>query len=147
MYNNDDKELKEMLIVIADDDPDDITFVVDALKDNKINCKVIAVKNGLELVNLLLRRGDERLQDYTPDLIILDINMHVLNGLEALEVVRSHKELQDLPVYILSTSVRPDHLEKANQLGAKKYYKKPPQYADLRALIKEVCEDALQQSD
>ncbi len=137
------KEPKEMLIVIADDDPDDICFVVDALRDNNIKCKVISVQNGVELLDLLLKRCDDRLKDYTPDLIILDINMHVLNGLEALEQIRSHKTLQNLPVYILSTSVRPDHVDKANELGAKKYFRKPPQYADLRALIKEVCDEVL----
>lgn len=132
-----------MLIVIADDDPDDISLVIEALHDNQIHAKVIYVKNGQELLDLLLQRGDNRMQGMRPDLIILDINMHVMDGLAALEAIRSEEQLRLLPIYILSTTIRPDYLQKAQSLGIRNYYQKPAEYTSLKAIVKQLCLDVL----
>jgi CheY-like chemotaxis protein len=133
----------ELLIIIADDDPDDIDFLIAALKDIGTKSHVIYVKNGMELLNLLLQQGDTRLSGLNPDFIILDVNMHIMDGLTALETISQHPELRKLPVYVLSTSVHPEYIERANRLGAKKYYEKPSNFQDLKLLMQEMTHNCL----
>jgi len=118
-------------IVIADDDPDDHYLVKQALNELDSTTETTSVYNGLQLLDLLLRRGTYKNMNELPDVILLDINMPLLDGFEALKEIRKHRELSTIPVYIMSTSQSNEDRRKAIELGATGYYQKPANFKNL----------------
>src|SRR5687767_6089268 len=96
---------KSFLIVIADDDLDDQYIIQQAIKETMIPHHILLVKNGLELIDLLQKRGayQETALD-KPDMIIMDLNMPLLDGYGVLKQIKADDNLKDIPVYVLSTS-------------------------------------------
>ena len=125
-------------IIIADDDKDDQFICREALKRTRVTHNVQAVYNGAQLLDLLGSRTDAAVPAERPDFIILDINMPVVDGLSALQKIRSHAELKDIPVFVLSTTDRPDHVKKARQLGVQKYYRKPNRMDGFEKIMNEI---------
>jgi two-component system, response regulator len=130
-------------IVIADDDADDQFLIQKAIKEVNSEYRYETVANGLQLMELLLRKGRyENAPVFKPDIILLDINMPILDGFSALEQIRSHEKLKNIPTYILSTSRSEIDVFKSNKLGANAFYSKPNQFSQLKNIIVEICENA-----
>lgn len=127
-------ESKTYSILVAEDDQEDKELVISAIKDSQIKCQVNLVSDGVELLHYLQSSKQK------PDVILLDINMPKIDGLVALKQIKEDKELQNIPVYILSVSNSDEHRRKAKELGASKYYLKTPRYKELIDIIKEVCQ-------
>jgi CheY-like chemotaxis protein len=77
----------------------------------------------------------------TPDLIMLDINMPLINGIETLERLRSQLTTKDIPVLMISTSQNKDDIEKSYELGANAYLSKPFDYTELRATLNRILSE------
>lgn len=126
-------------MIMVDDDPDDHFLFKEALGKINIRCQMTSVYNGLELIELLLKKESP---DYSkpayPDFIILDINMPVLNGFDTLEKIKSYKELNKIPVYIMSTSQNEEQVKQSTELGASGYYSKPNKLLKLQEIIAEI---------
>lgn len=137
-----DSNNSTLTIVMADDDADDHFFFREALNQTRVRCNFFSVFNGVELLDLLLHRG--KFADHeviSPSCIILDMNMPVLDGLEALAQIKKHEKLRNIPVYVFSTSRSPEDIKKVNDLGASKFYTKPPHYDKLKEVIEEIISD------
>lgn len=106
-----------MHIFIADDDPDDILFLKEAFKEISKNIKITSAKNGQELLKFV--------QLVIPNLIVLDINMPCMDGLDCLEELRRSKRLDHVPIIMYSTGIREEHIDRSYALGASRYIKKP----------------------
>jgi CheY-like chemotaxis protein len=132
-----DKEY--LTIVIADDDADDRNVLRSAFQDAHIAHKLIEVVNGLELVDLLENRGINIISEKEPDFVILDLNMPLVNGFEALKHIKSNLNLKNIPVYVLSTSGATSSREIAMDLGAAGYYKKADAYSEMVIIVSDVC--------
>ena len=70
-----------------------------------------------------------------PDVIVLDVNMPVMNGIEVLSKIKKNKVTSSIPVIMFSTSAHQDHIDKSLSLGALKYVAKPFSIGDLRKFI------------
>jgi CheY-like chemotaxis protein len=135
---------KELVtVVLADDDEDDREFILEALIDLKINYKLITVVDGAELMNLLTSRGSNQITEDEPDFVLLDINMPKVDGITALRQIKQNEKLRNIPIYILSTSNKPEFLKKAHDLGVTRYYKKSGSYQELKDLLLEICSEYL----
>src|SRR5690554_5967749 len=88
-------------ILIAEDDPDDQLMLQDAFEETCKHCQLRFVSDGVELMGLLL---DEVNAVPLPDLLLLDLNMPLKDGRQALVEIRSEPALQQLPTVILTTS-------------------------------------------
>ena len=131
-----------LTIVMADDDADDHFFFQEALNQTGARYNFFSVFNGVELLDLLLHRGKfANDAAVTPDCIILDMNMPVLDGLKALGHIKNHENLRKIPVYVFSTTRSPEDIKKVNDLGAAKFYTKPPHYEKLKEVIEEILRD------
>lgn len=130
---------KKFQIIVADDDLDDQEMIKLAFNNTDADFDVIPVYNGLQLMDFLLQRASYKNVIEHPDLIILDLNMPVMDGFEVLEKLHDHKEIKNLPVYILSTSWQDRDKEKAVRLGARGFYTKPVSVRDLKRIFEEVC--------
>jgi CheY-like chemotaxis protein len=117
------------VVLVAEDDEDDCLFISEALKGAASNIELLFLKTGLDLINFL-REGQIR-----PDLILLDLNMPVMGGKEALVEIQSDQTLRDLPVVILTTSSEDEDRRFCLDRGAKAFFTKPAGLAQLSGLL------------
>lgn len=117
-------------IYLADDDSDDVEFFRDALSEVCGDVAFSTGKNGMELLKKLLYP-----ELPFPDIIFLDINMPLMNGLECLREIKSHLHLKDIPIVMYSTSASQITIEVAHKLGASLFVEKPTDLNDLKNLL------------
>jgi CheY-like chemotaxis protein len=122
-----------ILITLADDDEDDRLFFTDAFDELKINTVVNTVKNGRELINFL-----NQPETVLPNIIFLDLNMPILNGIDALKEIKQNERYKDIAIAIYSTSSSEEDIENTFVLGANIYIKKPSNFNDLKKILSDV---------
>jgi CheY-like chemotaxis protein len=132
-------------IVMADDDLDDQELMVKGLKDCKAKVEISAVYNGLQLMDYLLKRQAYRNIKETPDLILLDLNMQLMDGFEVLKEIKSHPELKNIPIYVITTSRSKNDREDAIKLGATGFYSKGSSSKDIRRIMGEICKECFEE--
>lgn len=114
------KQLALLNILVAEDDPDDAEMVIDAIKKSDYFGNAILVNNGEELVEYLNSH-----KNCLPDVILTDLNMPKKSGFEALEEISKNDKLNEIPVFVYSTSANPVTEEKCKALGVKCFLIKP----------------------
>jgi len=119
-----------ILITLADDDEDDRLFFIDAFEELKINTIVNTFNNGKELLNYL-NHSDTVL----PNIIFLDLNMPILNGIECLKEIKLNDKFKDIVIAIYSTSASDQDVEDTFVLGANIYIKKPSNFDNLKKIL------------
>ncbi|AXB57584.1 response regulator [Flavobacterium fluviale] len=107
-------------IIIAEDDIDDADVITETFTKNPNFSKVSLVANGEELLNYLKNTENEN-----PDVILTDINMPLIDGIEALQEILNTNELKNIPCFVYSTSINPSYKEKCDHMGVKAYLIKP----------------------
>jgi CheY-like chemotaxis protein len=130
-------------ILIADDDEDDHFLLADSFRiHNSTQVHITSVKNGVELMSKLettAQRGEA-----LPDGIILDINMPMMDGMEALKKIKADTRLRRIPVYMVTTLRNMDKLEECLESGAANFFTKPNHTREYEKIVKEIMEGALQ---
>jgi CheY-like chemotaxis protein len=124
--------MTEWKILMADDDPDDIEIIQDAISEIHSPEIIRFAANGEEVLNILHALPGRS----NPCLIILDLNMPKLNGTQTLKVLKSHQQFKNIPVIIYSTSINPVEKEKCLRLGAHSYVTKPVSYNESIETVK-----------
>ena len=113
-------------ILLAEDSPADAEMAVDALRDARLANPIVHVEDGVETMDYLLRRGAfANREEGLPAVLLLDIKMPRMDGLEVLRQIREHEELKRLPVVILSSSREESDLARSWDLGVNAYVVKP----------------------
>ncbi len=126
-------------ILLVEDNEGDILLTTETLKDQKIIKDIHVVKNGYEAINFLLKR-DAFINSPTPHLVLLDINLPKLNGQEVLKLIRSYKQIRDIPVVMLSTSSSPEDVLESLKNEASCYITKPLDFDDFVKKISFITE-------
>lgn len=113
-------------ILLAEDSAADAEMAVDALREANLANPIVHVEDGVEAMDYLLRRGAfaDRAEGL-PAVLLLDIKMPRMDGLEVLQQIRSHDKLKTLPVVILSSSREESDLARSWDLGVNAYVVKP----------------------
>jgi CheY-like chemotaxis protein len=109
-------------ILIADDDQEDRYLLDIAFKEIASTEDIRMVENGVQVMDYLNSISEDR---FLPALIVLDLNMPVLSGIETLARLKSNNRFKDIPVIIHSTSVYEVEKEKCLKIGAADFIKKP----------------------
>ena len=122
-----------IIITLADDDEDDRLFFTDAFDELKINTVVNTVNNGRELLQFL-----NHPETVLPNIIFLDLNMPILNGIESLKEIKKNDRFKDIAIAIYSTSPSEHDIENTFVLGANIYIKKPSSFVDLKKILSDV---------
>lgn len=122
-----------LIITLADDDEDDRLFFTDAFEELKINTVVNTVNNGKELLNFL-----NHPETVLPNIVFLDLNMPILNGIDCLKEIKSNDKFKDIAIAIYSTSSSDQDVEDTFVLGANIYIKKPSNFNDLKKTLSDV---------
>lgn len=116
-------------LLLADDDADDWFLFHEALEQIPVDTKLRTASNGSQLMTMLLK------PTHHTDVLFLDLNMPLKNGLDCLKEIRANKVLRKLPVVIFSTSVAEKILGDLYALGAILYIKKPNSLSELKTVL------------
>ncbi|MBT5307561.1 MAG: response regulator [Candidatus Scalindua sp.] len=115
---------KSVRILLVEDNAGDLRLTQEAFKDGKLCNNLMAVKDGVEAMSYLRREG--RYSDAVrPDIILLDLNLPKKSGQEVLEEIKTDKELERIPVIILTTSKSEEDIRAMYDLHADAYINKP----------------------
>ena len=117
-------------ILLAEDNPNDIELTLLAFENHHLVNRIEVVRDGAEALDYLFRRGDyvQRSVDSDPKLILLDIKMPKVDGLEVLRQIKADTRTQMIPVVMLSSSRSESDVESAYRLGANSYIPKPVEF-------------------
>jgi len=124
------KKESSIKILMADDDADDRLFAQEAFMEGKLVDSLDFVENGIELIAYLRKEGKYK-NALTPDIVLLDINMPKMNGLEALKIIKNDSQLKQIPVIMLTTSSADTDITYAYNNGSNSYISKPVTFSDL----------------
>lgn len=125
-------------ILIADDDQDDCLLTREAFRECKIANRLHFVHDGEALIDYLKRRPpyDDEQKFPMPGLILLDLNMPLKDGREALMEIKADKVLRAIPVVILTTSSAEEDILVSYDLGVNSFITKPVSYSGLIEVIR-----------
>ncbi|MCX6163182.1 MAG: response regulator [Ignavibacteriae bacterium] len=124
-------------ILIVDDSPNDVLLAIKTLKKNNLANEIDVAKDGEEALDYLYKRGkyDGR-ENVNPAVIVMDIKMPKVNGIEVLKDIRSNPEFKLIPVIMLTSSGEQKDLVESYKLGANAYVVKPVDIAQFMEAIK-----------
>jgi two-component system, response regulator len=126
------------LILLVEDNPDDVELTLRALKKIRIPVEVIVVRHGAEALDFLFATGaySGRNPDVLPDLVLLDLKLPKVDGLEVLRRVRSAPRTRLLPVVVLTLSNEEQDVTEAYRLGVNSYVRKPVDFDRFTDLLR-----------
>lgn len=130
-------DLKRILLV--EDDPMDMELALTALEDKKLANEVMVVHDGEEALNFLYSRSSFRMRaPGNPILILLDLKLPKVDGLEVLKQIKSDENLRMIPVVMLTSSREEQDVVDSYKLGVNAYVVKPIDFQDFLNAVKEI---------
>lgn len=119
--------MSEQVILLVEDNPDDVLLAVRAFKKHSLVDEIVVTRDGVEALEYLHCEGEykNRNSSEQPNIVILDLNLPRLNGLEVLREIRSDKRTNLLPVIMLTSSVEESDVLNCYGSGANSYIHKP----------------------
>jgi two-component system response regulator len=117
-------------ILLVEDNPDDEALTLRALKKNKILNKVSVAHDGAEALEFLFTAGAD-----PPSLILLDLNLPKINGLEVLRRLRADERTQLIPVVVLTSSKLDEDIIASYRNGANGYVRKPVEFSEFAVAV------------
>ena len=126
-------------ILLVEDNPHDLELTLVALERSQLANDVIVMREGAEALDYLHRRGDHADRaDGNPAVLLLDLKLPKVDGLEVLKTVRDTPELRSIPVVMLTSSREEPDLVRAYELGVNAYVVKPVEFRDFVAAISDL---------
>lgn len=118
-------------ILLVEDNPNDVELTIEALKEHNLANAVDLARDGEEALDYLHRRGPfSSRPDKPPVVILLDLKLPKINGLEVLKEIKSDNLLRVIPVIVLTSSRQESDLAESYKLGVNSYVVKPVNYHD-----------------
>ena len=126
-------------ILFAEDNPRDVELTLEALGDHNLANNVIVVRDGVETMDYLRREGKyKQRKPGNPAVLLLDIKMPRMDGIEVLKAIRSDKTLHTLPVVMLTSSREEQDVIKSYELGVNAYVVKPVDFKEFIEAVKQL---------
>jgi len=127
-------------ILLVEDNKDDEELTLRALRQNKIGDDVIVARDGVEALDFLFSRGDADVSSdkQMPNVVLLDLNLPRVNGLEVLKAMRADERTSSLPVVVLTSSNEEKDIQRSYQSGANSYIRKPLDYRKFVDVVEKI---------
>lgn len=124
--------MNEKLILLVEDNPDDEMLLLRAFEKNRISNEIIITRDGAEALDWLFGEGvfSGRDADILPQIIILDLKLPKIDGLEVLRRIRADERTKLIPIIILTTSSEQKDIISSYNLGANSYVQKPVDFEE-----------------
>lgn len=113
---------REIRVMLVEDNPEDVAFTKRVLKHNKLDEDLVLAANGVQALEALEKKADEGI---LPNLILLDINLPDISGIELLTRIKKDPRFASIPVVILTGSNEDADIQRSYDLGASSYLVKP----------------------
>lgn len=120
--------IDEVVILIAEDDSGHARLVEKNLRRAGLRNAIQRFENGQAILDFLFRRSEPQRPAETPYLLLLDIRMPQVDGVEVLRQIKAHEELRKIPVIMLTTTDDPREVERCHAIGCSSYIVKPVNY-------------------
>lgn len=132
--------MENKMILLVEDNPDDEALTIRALKKNNIGNRLTVVRDGAEALDFLFCSGPYAGRDSkdTPQVVLLDLKLPKIDGLEVLNRIRENEATKLLPVVILTSSKEEQDLIKGYKLGANSYVRKPVDFNQFVEAIRQL---------
>jgi CheY-like chemotaxis protein len=129
---------QSVTILIAEDDPDDCLLMEEVFRESGQGYKLVFVQDGVELFQYLRKQAGyaNSISVKRPDLILLDLNMPRMDGLEALAEIKADPNLRSIPVVVLTISTTEEHVLRTYELGGAGFIIKPANIDDMVQVVK-----------
>jgi two-component system response regulator len=132
-------DFREFEILIVEDDPNDAELITRALKKHNLANKLVLLKDGAEALDFLFGEGSfAQMDDGKPRVILLDLKLPKVNGIEVLRRIKSEERTKKIPVVILTSSREDRDLKDAYDLGVNSYVTKPIQFDEFAKVVSEL---------
>jgi len=127
-------------IMLVEDNADDVELTLRAFRGNNILNEVIVTRDGVEALDYIFRRGKyaDREDTGLPEVVLLDLKLPRLSGLEVLKAVRSDPRTELLPVVVLTSSKEESDLIQSYALGANSYIRKPVDFNEFIEAVRQL---------
>jgi CheY-like chemotaxis protein len=126
-------------ILLVEDSVNDIELILNALTDNHLANEVVVTRDGEEALDYLYRRGIFKMrQEGHPIVVLLDLKLPRINGLEILAQLKSDPEFRLIPIVVLSSSREEPDLRRCYEFGTNAYVVKPIDFQEFVEVIKQV---------
>ena len=136
-------QFEQLSLLLVEDSPGDVFLVKEAMKEEGLECQLEVADDGEAAIELL-NRVDQGAKS-APNLLLLDLNVPRQNGTEVLERVRRSPRCGKAPVVMMSTSDAPAERQRALELGATEYFRKPStlaEFMELGKLVRRLLEES-----
>jgi len=133
--------MQEKIILLVEDNADDEELTIRTLQKNHLKNKIIVVRDGVEALDYLFGTGKYQDRDLSvvPVLIMLDIKLPKLSGLEVLRKIKADSRTNLIPVVILTSSDEERDLVESYKLGANSYVRKPVDFAEFQKSVRQLA--------
>jgi two-component system, response regulator len=133
-----EERIKEMVILLVEDNPDDEALTLRALKKNNITNEVVVARDGAEALDYLFGTGKQNGRALSPHVILLDLKLPKVDGLEVLQRIRADQRTKLLPVVILTSSNEERDRIQGYGLGANSYVRKPVDFVQFTEAVRQL---------
>ena len=127
-------------ILLIEDNQDDLDLTLHALRRENLANNILIARDGEEALDFFFCRGTyaERNMDSPPKLVLLDLKLPKVNGIEVLQQVKSDPRTKNIPVVVLTSSKEEIDLVRSYNFGANSYIQKPVNFAEFRQTVKQL---------
>lgn len=130
----------EVGILLIEDNPSDAEMTIRALRKNNLANKLVHLEDGQEALDFIFAEGNyaNRKVEDTPKVILLDLKMPKVNGIQVLQKLKADERTKNIPVVVLTSSKEDPDIKKCYRLGVNSYVVKPVQFEKFVTTISEL---------
>jgi two-component system, response regulator len=130
--------MNDKVILLVEDEPDDVDLTLRALEKNHLTNKVVVARDGVEALNYLFGTGSGAGHDINavPAVILLDLKLPKVDGLEVLKRLRADERTKLVPVVVLTSSKEEQDIVRSYSLGANSYVRKPVDFTQFTEAVR-----------
>lgn len=132
--------INEVEILLVEDNPNDAELTLRALRKNNLANRVFHAKDGEEALEFIFARGayTERTVENTPRVILLDLKLPKVNGIEVLQHIKGDERTKNIPIVVLTSSREDSDLKKCYEFGVNSYIVKPVEFENFVRAVSEL---------